>query len=257
MLLVDQVELLRQNLVHLRTYQAALPLMGGLSATRNTYRFKSLIHPARDIATAIHNADPAGNKLPSHLRGWNLAVTDEYRKTRNVILKDLLGMVVHVYYLRIGDGDLDISNDRGQRFIVPYDLFLDSIERLVLTPENVCLVICGLAEQRLKTENRARSLETNIPGHGDLLHCLATIKRWPTLHDKVWKTFFAAQSTRVRADSRTVYDQPFLKGARLNGAIVMWHIGWRRNDAYSASWVDVTHLIRRIQDHFDRPHGKY
>ena len=127
MLLADQVELLRENLALLRRQEFVLPLMGGLSATRHTYRFKSLIHPARDIATAIAKADPVGNKLPNHLRGWNINVTDEYRKTRSIHLKKLLGMVIHVYYLRVGDGDVDISNDRGARFIVPYDLFLDSV----------------------------------------------------------------------------------------------------------------------------------
>ena len=38
MLLVDQVELLRQNLVQLRNQEFALPLMGGPEATRQTYQ---------------------------------------------------------------------------------------------------------------------------------------------------------------------------------------------------------------------------
>ena len=145
MLLVDQVELLRQNLVQLRNQEFALPLMGGLAATRRTYQFKSLVHPARDIATAIAEADPGGNKLPIHLRGWDLDVTDGFRKPRKIRLKELLGMVIHVFYLRIGEeGDIDIANDRGKRVIVPYNVFLDSVQRLVLTPEDICLVICGL-----------------------------------------------------------------------------------------------------------------
>ena len=217
MLLADQVELLRENLVLLRRQEFVLPLMGGLSATRHTYRFKSLIHPARDIATAIAKADPVGNKLPNHLRGWNINVTDEYRKTRSIHLKKLLGMVIHVYYLRVGDGDVDISNDRGARFIVPYDLFLDSVDRLVLGPEDICLVTCGLVEKRLKNEYARNGLTMDIPGHGDLLHCLATIKRWPTLQENIWKTFFAGQSSKIGADCRIVDDQPFLKGARLRG----------------------------------------
>ncbi len=256
MLLVDQVELLRQNLVQLRKQQFALPLMGGPSATRQTYRFKSLVHPARDIVTTIAEADPSGDKLPIRLRGWNLDVTDGFGKTQNIHLKRLLGMVIHVYYLRVGNGDLDISNDLGERVIVPYNVFLDSVERLVLTPEDICLIICGLAEEKFKNKDAMRALEARMPGSGDLAHCLATIKRWPFLQESIWKTFFAGQSTTVRADCRTINDQPFIKGGWLKGTTVTWHVGWRRNDAYAESWVDVSHLIGRIQDYFDSPRPK-
>ena len=230
--------------------------MGGLSATKQTYQFKFLVHPARDIATTIAEADPRGDKLPSRLRGWNLPVTDGFGNTQNIHFKKLLGMVIHVYYLRVGDGDLDISNDLGDRVIVPYNRFLDSVERLVLTPEDICLIICGLAKEKIKNKNAMRALEPRIPGSGDLVHCLATIKRWPLLQESIWKTFFAGQSTTVTADCRTVNDQPFITGGRLKGAAVMWHVGWRRNDAYAKVWIDVSHLIGKLQDYFHNPRPK-
>ena len=93
----------------------------------------------------------------------------------------------------------------------------------------------------------------HMPGSGDLAHCLATIKRWPLLQEGIWTTFFAGQSTTVRADCRTVNDQPFMKGRRLIGTTVMWHVGWRRNDAYAEPWVDVSHLTGEIRDYFDNP----
>lgn len=130
MLLLDQVELLREHLEHLRDQQFALPLTGGQFATRQTYQFRSLLHPARDIATTIARADPRGERLPSRLRGWNLDASDEYGISRKVCLKRLLGMVIHVYYLRVGEGNLDVSNDRGERVVVPYQAFLDSVKRL-------------------------------------------------------------------------------------------------------------------------------
>ena len=256
MLLVDQVELLRQNLVQLRKQQVVLPVMGGLSDTRQIYQFKSLVHPARDIATRIAEADPGGDKLPTRLRGWNLDVTGEFGETQNIHLKRLLGMVIHVYYLRVGDGDLDISNDLGKRIIIPYNVFLNSVERLVLTPEDICLVICGLAEEKFKNKNTVEVLVPLMPGLGDLMHCLATIKRWPPLQESIWKTFFAGQSTTVRADCQTINDQPFVKGGRFKATVVMWHVGWRRNDAYAESWIDVSHLIGKIQDYFDNPRPK-
>ena len=141
------------------------------------------------------------------------------------------------------------------RVIVPYNVFLDSVERLVLTPEDICLVSCDLAE-KFKTENTMRALGAHMPGSGDLAHCLATIKRWPLLQEGIWKTFFAGQSTTVRTDCRTVNDQPFMKGGRLIGTTVMWHVGWRRNDAYAESWVDVSHLTGKIRDYFDNPRSK-
>lgn len=257
MLLVDQVELLRQNLVQMPEQQVALPLMGGVSATRHAYQFKFLIHPARDIATTITKADAGGDKLPKHLRGWNLNVTDGFGRAEKIQLKKLLGMVIHVYYLRVGDGDLDLSNDSGERVIVPYSTFLNSVKRLVLSAEDICLVICRLAEQKLKKEDPMRALEVHVPGSGDLQHCLATIKKWPLLQESIWKTFFADHCVTVEADCQTVNNQPFVNGARLVEKTLMWRVGWRRNDAYAKSWINVSHLIRKIQDHFYRPYAKF
>ena len=241
MLLVDQVELLRDHLVHLRNQQFVLPLMGGPSATRQTYRFKFLLHPARDIATTIAKADPRGDRLPGRLRGWHLDATDGFRQSRRVCLKVLLGMVIHVYYLRIGDGNLDLSSDRGERVIIPYNAFLDSVERLVLTPEHACLVICSLVDERLKNKNAMRVLETLAPGSGDLVHCLATIRTWPALQESLWTRFFANQSTTVTTDCQTINESPFIMGAQLTGTTVSWRVGWRRNDAYAQSWIEVSH----------------
>lgn len=224
--------------------------MGGLLATVQTYQFKALVHPARDIATTIAEADPSGDKLPTRLRGWNLDVTDGFRKTQKIHLKTLLGMVIHVYYLRVGGGDLDISNDLGKRVIVSYNVFLNSVERLVLTPEDICLVICGLAEERIGDKDAIRALGANTPGAGDLAHCLATIKRWPALQESIWTSFFAGQSTIVSPDCRTINDQPFIMGGQHTGRTVLWHVGWRRGDVYAQSWMDVSHLIEKIQDHF-------
>lgn len=248
MLLVDQVELLRRNLVQLRHQQLSLPLMGGLAATRRTYDFKSLVHPARDIATTIAQADPRGEKLPARLRGWN--VRDEFSRAQSVHLKKLLGMIIHAYYLRIGDGDLDVSNDSGKRVIVPYDTFLDSVERLVLTPEDACLVICGLTEEKLANSTGVEALSAMTPGSGDLAHCLATIKRWPELHENIWSRFFADRITAVEPDCQTINDSPFLMGGQHTGGTALWRIGWRRNDAYAVSCVDISQLIERIQAYF-------
>ena len=264
MLLVDQVELLREHLEHLRNQRFALPLMGGQFATRQTYRFKSLLHPARDIATTIAKADPRGDRLPSRLRGWNLDATDGYGLSRQVSLKKMLGMVIHVYYLRIGEGNLDVSNDRGERVIVPYQEFLDSVERLVLTPEDACLVTCGLVDERLKNGDAIPALETLAPGAGDLAHCLATIKTWPVLQESLWTRYFADQSTTVTADCQTIEDTPFIMGAQLTGPILSWRVGWRRGDAYAQSCIEVSHLTGTIQEYFsdwpvpyeDRPPGQ-
>ena len=250
MLLVDQVELLRGYLVQLRNQQVVLPLMGGGLATRQTYQFKSLVHPARDIATTIARADPRGDKLPARLRGWNLDITDGLQKTQRIHLKKLLGMIIHVYYLRIGDGDLDISNDSGKRVIVPYDTFLDSLERLVLTPEDVCLVICNLTEEKLKHEKTVEALGAMTPGSGDLVHCLATIKRWPELQESIWSMFFADRATTVEPGCQTINDSPFLMGGQHTGTTALWRIGWKRNDAYATSWIDISRLIARIQEYF-------
>ena len=163
MLLADQVSLLRQNSAELRDQRFVLPLMGGSSATRQAYRFKSLVHPARDIATTISEADPAGNKLSTHLRGWNLSVRDGHNIAKTMHLRKLLGMIIHVYYLNIVDNRLDVSNDLGERVIIPYDAFVASVERLILTPEDICLVVCALAEERLRAKQEYRPFFPTFP----------------------------------------------------------------------------------------------
>ena len=251
MLLADQVDLLRECVAELRNQELVLPLMGGIMATRQAYRFKSLVHPARDIATIIGEADPGGIKLPARLRGWNLDITDEFGNAQKIHLKRLLGMIVHVYYLRIGDGNLDVSNDEGRRVIIPYDAFLDSVERLLLSPEEICLVICGLTEEKLKRRDAADALTALTPGSGDLMYSLlATIARWPDLRETVWASFFAHESRPVEAGCQTVNNQPFHMGGRYAPAIALWHLGWRRDDIYAQSWVDISRLIEVIQEYF-------
>lgn len=250
MLLIDQVELLRENLKQLRNQQFSLPLMGGSLATRETYRFMSLVLPARDIATTIVAADPRGDKLPAQLRGWTLNTKDELGNPKRIQLKKLLGMIIHVYYLRIGDGDLDISNDIGKRVILSYDTFLDSVERLVLTPAAICLVICGLTEEKLKNKCAAEALTDMTSGLGDLMHFLADIKRWPELQERIWSMYFADRVSTVKPDCQTVNDSPFLMTSRYTGATMLWQMGWRRDDAYAVSWIDLSETMGRIREFF-------
>ena len=235
MLLIDQVELLRENLTQLRNQQFSLPLMGGSLPTRETYSFMSLVLPARDIATTIAAADPRADKFSNP------------QKTQ---LKKLLGMIIHVYYLRIGDGDLDISNDIGKRVILSYDTFLDSVERLVLTPAAICLVICGLTEEKLKNKCAAEALTDMTSGLGDLMHFLAEIKRWPDLQERIWSMYFADRVSTVKPDCQTVNDSPFLMTSRYTGATMLWQMGWRRDDAYAVSWIDLSETMGRIREFF-------
>ncbi len=262
MLLVDQVELLRQNFKQLRNQNFVLPLIsGGLPATRKTYYFKFLVHPARDIATTIHNSDPSGNILPPHLRSWNLSVKDEYGRIKSIHLKKLLGMIIHVYYLHITGGSLDISNDLGKRVIVQYDLFLNAVERLLLSPEDICLVICNLAEKRLKNSN---TMQESVPGSGDLEHLLFTISNWPLLKKKIWTKFFVNKSKCthpnnfftnridiVDSNCEIIEDAPLKSGSHYSGTATIWKMGWRRDNVYATAWIDVSDLIYEIRDNFD------
>lgn len=250
MLLIDQVELLRGNLKQLRNQKLSLPLMGGSLATRETYRFMSLVLPARDIATTIVAADPRGDKLPARLRGWNLDTKDEFSNPQKIPLKKLLGMIIHVYYLRIGNGDLDISNDIGKRVILSYDTFLDSVERLVLNPVDTCLVICGLTEEKLKNKCTGEAVTDMISGLGDLKHFLAEIRRWPDLKERIWSMYFADRVSTVKADCQTVNDSPFLMTSRYAGATLLWRMGWRRDDTYAVSWIDLSETMGRIREYF-------
>lgn len=249
MLLEDQVSLLRQNLAQLHTQEFALPLRGGIEATRRTYQFKYLIHPARDIATAIIKADPAGNKLPKHLRGWDLDVADNFQTPCKIRLDKLLSRIIHVYYLYIGGGEISISNDRGEGTRLPYYILIKAMQRLELSPKDLYLVICSLAEKEIRSIDKNWLSVGEKVGEGNLQHyCLPTIKRWPVLQEDIWKTFFADQAIR-EADSQTINNQPFIKGGRQSETSLIWQIGWRRDGIHADSWVDVLDLISLIRKH--------
>ena len=92
MLLKNQIDLFRNNFKTLRRPQnVALPVMGGDDGTDEAYEFKNLILPGQDIATTIHQSDPAGNMLPCHLRGWQLDAGDGYGNTIEFILRNFSG----------------------------------------------------------------------------------------------------------------------------------------------------------------------
>lgn len=255
MILADQVELLGQNVEQLRNQRIVLPILGGSHPTKDTYHFKSLVHPARDIAATISASDPSGSKLPSNLRGWNLSVSYGQNICKNVPLKKLLGMVIHVDYLNISDNQLDISNDLGERVIIEYDKFMSQIERLLLTPEEICLVVCCLVEEKIKNQSIRKCLIPYGHGSGDLMHLLVNISKWPKLKEMVWTAFFANHSTAVDSSSQTINDCPFLMGSQYKNSITIWQIGWRRNGIYSSPWVNVDNLIHMIRDYFKRLHS--
>ena len=250
MLLIHQVELLRQNIMELGTQEFALPLMGGMGDTYKAYRFKSLLLPARDIATTIYEADPSGHKLPPRLRGWNLDIEDSHGNSKRKSLKVLLGMIVHGYYFYVEQNELDVSNDKGDRAIVPYDSFLSCVERLVLPPEDICLVICGLTDVRLGSSQALQALMGDVPGSGDLRHCMATISRWPKLEERIWVRFFADQSSAIDANCLIIDGVPFVQVGMYRGSSVVWKMGWRRGNIYANSFIEVVLLVHEIRDFF-------
>ena len=117
-MLVDQVQVLRENLALLRGIESCVfPQGGSLRDTRTAYEFIRLVLPARDIATMIALADPRGDVLPSHLRGLSVRGRNGVGKSTQMELKKFLGMIVHMTYFRMLD-DIDVINDVGERLIV-------------------------------------------------------------------------------------------------------------------------------------------
>ena len=263
MLLIDQVQLLKQNITRLGSLRVCLPLLGGVGSVREAYEFVHLVHPARDIITSIKRADPFGDKLPGHLRGWNLEGQDDYGNTMTVDLKNLLGQLVHVYYLRVDGEVLDVSNDLGRRVIVPYPSFLSATSRLALSPIDVSLVSCHLARKvhldqlrllrrRDKRHQRFRFPPDSIPGTGDFSRLLWEIRTWPELLDALWSQFFEAQSVPLEANADVIDNRPFSQGRRLepNGEY-KWSLGWRRGPVISKIDVDPLDLIDFVRTRFE------
>ena len=263
MLLIDQVHLLRENITRLGSFKGCLPLLGGIGSVRQAYEFVHLVHPARDIITSIRNADPSGDKLPGHLRGWNLDAQDGNGNGTKVDLKVLLGMLVHVYYLRLDGEVLDVSNDSGKRAIVSYPSFMNAIARLALSPVDVALVSCHLARnvhvaQVQLLRRPAQGCQPfqfppdSIPGPGDFDRLLWDIPNWPELMEALWDRFFKPESTPLDAGANVIDNRPFSHGRLLeqNGAYKRC-IGWRRGSVISSVKVDPLALIDYMRTRFE------
>lgn len=263
MLLIDQVQLLQKNLPQLTNFKACLPLLGGVSQVQQAYHFIYLIHPARDIMTSIKRADPSGSKLPKHLRGWNLWTQDGHGNDVTMDFKDLLGMLVHVYYFRIDGNVLDVSNDRGRRTIIDYSSFLVAMRRLILPPAEVALIACHLAlnvyyehAAELRDSNRnSRKLRfppDDIPGTGDFSRLLWEIRRWPDVLEAVWVRFFESKSKTLEDNANVIDNQPFKYGRRVepNGDY-RWCLGWRRGAVIAKIEADPASLIEFVRTHIE------
>lgn len=254
MILEDQVSLLHQNINEIRKKDFVLPLMGGEVSTKQAYEFKHLIHPARDIATIITTSDPGGNKLPKHLRGWDLDVKRGYgdeEEIKKLKFNKILNMVIHALYLHIQkNGDIDIVNDWGHRCIFPYEKFTDSLNRLVLDSKDVCLVICNLAEEEIKNKKfgmydlrqdvmeSVASVNLNYLLYND-------VKKWPDLGGIIWEKFF--DSNKKIGYNR----QPMNRIASSVGEDLLWQIICKIDDNTSIkSWVNIPDLVKEIKDYF-------
>ena len=97
-------------------------------------------------------------------------------------------------------------------------------------------------------------LMANVPGPGDLLHFLTTLRfgRWPVLKENIWNRFFASYSSTIDPSKNTINDSPFLMSSSRNGTATAWRVGWRRDDLYATAWFEVSHLIHEIRLFFLR-----
>ena len=254
MLLVDQVDVLRRNLPEIKEMRCVLPLGGGYENTKAAYRFAYLLHPARDIITTIKASDPGENTLPGRLQGWMITVTDGYKNEAPAHLKDILGKIIHMHYLR-SDEVLDVSNDLNERIIVSRDDFLQQTGRLVLEYKDICLVVCALAEKTYYGEKTVRnrktdSLDMEGPGFRDLQKILRDFQFRPELENIIWDKYFKEQSKSIGSDSDTINGVPFVNRTYSSVSETFWHIGWRRGSVYSEVWIDVIQIITTIRDYF-------
>ena len=251
MFLADQVEILRRNLPEIKGAKCVYPMWGGSGATLKAYHFAFLVLPARDIMTTIRETDPGGSVLPARLRGWNIHGTDGYGNNISVHLKRILGMIVHLTYLHFND-KLDVINDLNERVIVPRDAFLDGVERLVLTREDICLVACALAEKSLNgIISKNRKIEhwnSEAPGSRDLHKILRDITSWPELMEIIWENHFKNQSRPINSGEVIIDGIPLNKGASFSYPTITWNVQWRRGTIYADARIDPYQLIATIQD---------
>ncbi len=224
-------------------------MMGGNDGTDEAYEFKNLILPVRDIATTIHQSDPAGNMLPCHLRGWQLGAGDGYGNTNRIHIKKLLGMIVHANYLVVNKQTLDVVNDEGRRAIVNYQTFLNAIERLILKPRDIGLVICNLSERRLENIN-CGNLDSVSWKLLDLQDFLFEIAACPEIEEIIWQRYLESnenlQNENNAFDKGPQVTQLFFQDGNLS-----WQVIWKRNGVISRPWINVSDLVDTIRNHLE------
>ena len=224
-------------------------MMGGDDGTVEAYEFKNLILPARDIATTIHQSDPAGNMLPCHLRGWQLGVRDGYGNTNTIHIKKLLGMIVHANYLVVSEQTLDVVNDEGRRVIVNYQTFLEAIERLILEPRNIGLVICNLSERRLENINRG-NLDSVSWKLLDLQEFLYEIAALPEIEEIIWQRYFEGNEN-LQNENNAVDKKPGMTKLFFQDGNLSWEVTWERNGVISRPRINVSDLVDTIRNHLE------
>lgn len=254
-ILEDQIEILRRNLPEIKRQKFCLPLMGGIIHTEKVYEFISLIHPARDISTMIHRADPSGKKLTPDLSNWSLRSKDTFGDIKTIQLKSFLNMIVHSFYIYRENDVIDVSDDSGKRRIVLYDLFTSNIERLILNPDQMLLVTCGFSENEII--NRQKEIISGKTNSSGFITAIPDVvqynflnlfrdNKFPQLKNHIWDKFFSPQSKPL-SDRRTVEDQPFSMSIK---NLIIWKIGWRKGDVFSESWVNILDLIQDIYNYY-------
>ena len=184
---------------------------------------------------------------------------DGHQNATTVHLKNLLGMLVHVYYLRVDADVLDVSNHSGRRLIVPYASFTQALSRLILTPAEVALIVCHLARNvhlaHLASLRAAAPFElppVDVPGTGDFGAFLWEIRRWPDVLEAVWNRFFQPQSEPLEDGADVINNRPFSQGRRVEAdGGYKWCLGWRRGAVIAKIDVDPLPLIDCVQTHIE------
>ena len=153
MILMEEIKCLKKRLPKIKEMEVITPMMGG--GIDLAYEFMGDMVLARKIFERIVFCDPGASKFPQIKRTIKNKVQG---KTKIIKMELLLGMVIHASYIvRDSSDQLDVINDRGERFIGSYKKFMSILESLLLEYNDIIIAMCGIVRRQIQNIEKAHA----------------------------------------------------------------------------------------------------
>lgn len=166
MRLIEEIRLLRKNLLNVKNLTVETPTAGG--SVDSAYELVMYMALARNILTKIEKCKH--NKFPHIKRKLENKVQN---KEKLIKTKEMFNRIVHGAYIRKSEEDLHVINDRGEEYIVSLEVFMNVLDSLCLEDHEAVLVMCEILRGQAQRIQKIYEKDSQKDGIDD-----ETMKIW-------------------------------------------------------------------------------